>query len=172
MRHALRSLAKSPGFTVVAVLTLALGIGTTTTVFSWIERVLLNPLPGVVDAGRIVALETRTASGELVDTSFPDFRDYQAQAKSFSGMLVFKERPLNLGAGANAERVWGELVSADFFNVLGVRPRLGRFFIPTDRVDEPGAATVAVISETLWRRRFGSDPAVIGHTVKLNQHDF
>lgn len=168
----LRSLAKSPGFTVVALLTLALGIGTTTTVFSWIERVLLQPLPGVADVSRIVALETRSASGELIDTSFPDFRDYQAQARSFSGMLVFKERPLNLGTGANAERVWSELVSADFFSVLGVRPHAGRFFIPADQVDAPGAAPVVVISEALWRRRFAADPEAIGRTVKLNQHDF
>lgn len=172
MPHLFRSLLKAPGFTLVAVLTLALGIGTATTVFSWIERVLLNPLPGVADASRLVALETRIPSGEWIDTSFPDFRDIEARAKSFSGMLVFKERPLNLGTGDHAERVWSELVSADFFRVLGVRPQLGRFFVPADRADEPAAENVAVISDALWRRHFGADAAVIGRTVKLNQHDF
>src|SRR5205823_3385618 len=100
LRFALRQLAKSPGFTAVAVLTLALGIGATTTVFSWIERVLLDPLPGVGEVSRIVALETLTESGDAIDISFPDFRDTQAQAKSLSDLLVYKERPLNLGSGS------------------------------------------------------------------------
>src|SRR5688572_11294090 len=139
MKHALRSLAKSPGFTVIAVLTLALGIGTTATVFSWIERVLLNPLPGVADAHRVVALETRTPTGDLIDTSYPDFRDYQARVTSFSHLLVHKDRPLNLGVGSGAERVWSELVTGNFFDALGVRPRLGRFFLAADRADETAA---------------------------------
>src|SRR5262245_55316340 len=128
MRHALRSLLKSPGFTVVAVLTLALGIGTMTTAFSWIERVVLSPLPGVAHVDRVIALETLSRSGELIDTSFPDYLDYQAQAKTLSDVIVFKDRPLTLGSDAAAERVWGELVSGNFFSALGVRPRLGRFF--------------------------------------------
>jgi macrolide transport system ATP-binding/permease protein len=170
--HALRSLLKTPAFTAVAILTLALGIGTTTTVFSWIDRVLLNPLPGVAAPSQIVALETRSPSGEWIDTSYPDFRDYQARATSFSDLLVFKERPLNLGTGATMERVWAELVSGNFFAALGVQPRLGRFFIPSDRADEPAAAPVAVISESLWRRRFQADPGILGRTIKLNQQDF
>jgi predicted permease len=172
MKFALRSLAKSPGFTAVALLTLAVGIGATTTVFSWIERVLLEPLPGVAEVSRVVALETVSGSGETIDTSFPDFRDLQAQAKSFSSLLVHKERPLNLGTGPDAQRVWGQLVSEKFFETLRVSPRLGRFFIGADRVDESAAAPVAVISESLWRRRFAADPAILGRTVKLNQHDY
>lgn len=172
MKHALRSLLKSPGFTTVAVLTLALGIGATTTVFSWIERVLLNPLPGVADPGRIVAIETVAPGGSMVDTSYPDFRDLQQQVRGLSHLAVFKERPLNLGEGEQTERAWAELVSGNFFEFLGVRPRLGRFFSPEDRADEPAAAPVAVISESLWRRRFHADPAIVGRSVKLNRHDF
>jgi len=172
MKLALRSLLKSPGFTVVAVLTLALGIGATTTVFSWIERVLLEPLPGVGEVSRIVALETVSASGETIDSSFPDFRDLESQAKSFSGLLVYKERPLNLGSGPDAERVWGQLVSEKFFETLRLSPRLGRFFMADDRVNEPAAVPVAIISESLWRRRFEADPKILGRTVKLNQHDY
>ena len=167
-----RALRKNRGFTAVAVLTLALGIGTTTTVFSWIERVLFNPIPGAADARRIVALETRTPSGEHIDTSFPDFLDYRAQAKSFSHLVVHKERPLSLGVGLAAERVWSEMVSGNFFEALGVRPKLGRFFLASDQADGSGALPVAVISETLWRRRFAADPAMLGRTVKLNQQDF
>ncbi len=172
LRFAFRQLAKSPGFTAVAILTLALGIGTTTTVFSWIERVLLDPLPGVAEVGRVVALETRTPAGDRIDTSYPDFLDYRAQAKSFSHLVVHKERPLTLGAGAGAERVWAEMVSGDFFAALGVRPKLGRFFAPDDRADETGAASVVVLGESLWRRRFAADPTIVGRTIKLNQHDF
>jgi predicted permease len=171
LRHALRSLTKSPSFTLIAVLTLALGIGTTTTVFSWIERVLLNPLPGVVDSSRIVALETRTSSGETIDSSYPDVLDWRA-AKSLSGILVFKERPLNLGEGDHTERVWAQMVSGNFFDLLGIRPQLGRFFVAADRADDPASAPVAVISDALWRRNFQSDPAILGRTVKLNRHAF
>lgn len=172
LRAAFRVLKSAPGFSVVAILTLALGIGTTTTVFSWIERVLLNPLPGVAEPQRIVALETRTPAGDLIDTSYPDFRDYQSQAKSFSHLLVHKERPLNLGTGAAAERVWAELVSGNFFDALGIRPRHGRFFLSADHPDDPAALPVVVISESLWRRRFAADPAIVGRTIKLNQQDF
>src|SRR5688572_270272 len=172
MKLALRSLLRTPGFTLVTVLTLALGLGTTTTVFSWLDRVLLNPLPGVADSHRIVALETRAQSGDLIDTSYPDFVDFRASAKSFSDILVFKERPLNLGEGQDTVRVFGELVSGNFFSMLGVQPRLGRFFSPEDRADEPAAAPVVVISESLWERRFQSDPAILGRTIKLNRQDF
>lgn len=172
LKTSARSLAKVPGFTAVAVLTFALGIGTMTTAFSWIERVLLMPLPGVADAHRIVALETRGPSGDLIDSSFADFRDYQAQAGSFSHVILHKERPLKLGAGPGAERVWAEMVSGNFFEALGVRPRLGRFFLAADRADDAAAAPVAVISESLWRRRFGADAAIVGRIVKLNESDF
>ncbi len=172
LRFALRSLLKAPGFALVTVLTLALGIGTTTTVFSWIERVLLNPLPGVVKSDRLVALETRGPSGDLMDTSYPDFRDFQARTNNLTGILVFKERPLNLGEGESAQRVWSQLVSGNFFELLGVHPQLGRFFAAADQADEPAAAPVVVISETLWRRHFAADPGILGRTIKLNRHDF
>jgi predicted permease len=171
-RFAFRQLAKSPGFTVIAVLTLALGIGATTTVYSWIDRVLLNPLPGTAAPGRLVALETLAASGEMIDSSYPDFRDYRAGTHTLSGLLAFKERPLTLGQGEHASRLWTEFVSANFFDLLGVTPLHGRFFAPADRADEPAAAPVAVISENLWRTRFASDPSIIGRTIAINQHDF
>lgn len=172
MPLALRSLLRTPGFTVVAILTLALGIGTTTTVFTWMQRVLLNPLPGVEDASRIVALETLSPSGDMIDTGYPDFRDFHAGTKTLSGVLVFKERPLNLGEGDRTERVWGQLVSGNFFDVLGVRPQVGRFFDSDDRADDPAAAPVAIISDSLWRRSFQSSASVLGKTVKLNRHEF
>ena len=172
LRFALRQLLKTPGFTAVAVLTLALGIGATTTVFSWIERVLLNPLPGVAEPSRIVALETLGPAGDTIDTSFPDFLDYRASAKNFSDLLVFKERPLNLGSAAETERAWAQIVSGSFFDLLRVRPRLGRFFAAADQPDTPAAVPVAVISEALWHRRFQGDPAILGRAIRLNRQDY
>lgn len=168
---AVRAMRKAPGFALIAILMFALGIGAITTVFSWIERVLLDPLPGAAETGRIVALETQTASGELIDTSYADFQDYRARATTLSHVFVFKERPLNLGHGTEAERAFAQLVSANFFDALGVQPRLGRFFAPSDRADEANAEAVVVISEALWRRRFHADPGIIGRTLKLNQQD-
>ncbi len=172
MKLALRSLLKTRGFTAIAILTLALGIGATTTVFSWVERVLLDPLPGVAEPSRLVALESVSPSGETIDSSFLDFLDYQAQAKSFSHILVDKGRPLNFGSGADAQRLWGQLVSGGFFETLRVQPHLGRFFNAEDRPDVPAAAPVAVISERLWRRHFNADPAVLGRTITLNEHAY
>jgi predicted permease len=108
----------------------------------------------------------------MIDTSHPDFRDIANNAKDFSHVFVFKERPLNLGTGENAERVWAELVSGNFFEALGIRPRLGRFFLPPDRADDRAAEPVVVISESLWRRRFQGDAGILGRVVKLNQQDF
>lgn len=169
MKHALRRLLQTPGFTVIAVLTLALGLGASTTVFSWIERVLLNPLPGVADSGRIVALESLTAAGTMIDSSYPDFRDCQAGATTLSDVIAFKERPLSLGGSDHPERLFAEFVSANFFDALGIRPVAGRFFSPDDRADT-AAAPVVVLSEDLWRRRFHADPKLIGATVRLNAH--
>ena len=172
LRLALRSLARTPGFTAVVALTLALGIGASTTVFGWVERVLLHPLPGVSDPSRVVALETRAPSGNLIDTSYPDYLDYRAATKSLSDIAVFKERMLALGEGQNAQQVFGELVSANFFDLLGVRPVAGRFFNAADRADTPASAPVLVIGESLWRMHFNADPTVVGRTVKLNRQPF
>lgn len=172
LRYAARSVRRNRGFVATIVLTLALGVGAITTAFSWIERVLLQPLPGVGEVVRVVALETVAPSGETIDTSFPDFQDYRTAATAFSGLLAYKERPLNLGSGENVERVWAQLVTGNFFDVLRVRPRLGRFFSETDRADDASSTPVVVISEALWRRRFAADPGVLGRTVKLNEHEY
>ncbi|MEO8429936.1 MAG: ABC transporter permease [Acidobacteriota bacterium] len=169
LRYAVRSLAKSPGFAAVALVTLAIGIGVNVTVFSWIEGVLLRPLPAVPDADRIVTLETVAPSGELIDTSYPDYRDYRDQARSFAGLLAFKDRPLDLREGENSERIWGEVVSGNFFDVLGLTPERGRFFTPEESREAAGSAPLVVLSHRLWTRRFRSDPAIIGRAIELNR---
>jgi predicted permease len=166
-------LAKSPGFTAVAVLTLALGIGGNATVFSWIRAALLNPLPGVVDPDRIVAAETVMPDGEYHTSSYPDYRDYRDRTYAFSGLigceLVAVE--MSLRNDAPAERVWGLLTTENYFDVLGVNAAIGRTFHaqPNQGLNSD---PYIVLSEGLWARRFGSDPNVVGRTIHLNSHPF
>ena len=171
LRFAFRQLLKNPGFTAVAVLTLALGIGANTTVFSWTRAVLLHPLHGVAESERLVTIETLTAAGGYIDSSYPDFRDYRDQAQLLAGVIAFHDRPLSLGEDDQPERVWAEFVSGNFFNMLGVRPRAGRFFLPEEQGDAPGKSPVVVLSANFWERRFNSDPAIIGQTVRLNRQE-
>jgi predicted permease len=169
LRYGLRLLAKHPGFTAVAVLSIAVGIGVNTTVYTWIETFLLRPLPGVAEADRVVALESLAPSGEYLETSYLDYLDLRSQVGALAGLTVFKERPFTLGEGREATRIWGEMVSADFFDVLAVHPALGRFFQPEEG-RAPGGPPVAVLSNHLWRRRFGADPAIVGRTIQVNRH--
>ncbi len=172
LHHSARALLKRPLFTTVAVCSLALGIAVNATVFSWVERILLRPLPGVADAGRMVCVKTLAPNGDLLESSYPDFKDIQKQTQSFSGMLGYTMDPLFLGDVENGRRVWSQIVTGNFFDVLGVKPVLGRTFSTGEQTDTPGAAASIVISETLWRTSFGADPSVLGKVVKLNRHPF
>ena len=177
LRDAARVLLRSPGFTAVAVLMLALGIGVNTTVFSWLNAVLLSPIPGASDPHHIVQVGT-TFKGNI-DTSF-SYIDYQ-QLRSldgFAGMAARSERPLTLSVpqrtgpdGARTtsapERVWCELVSDNFFSLLGVQPVVGRTFLPGE-VRGQGDPPVAVISDSIWARHFNRDPVVAGRAVLVN----
>src|SRR6185503_11156696 len=171
LKFAIRQLLKNPGFTAVAVLTLALGIGANTTVFSWTRAVLLHPLRGVADAERLVTLETLTAAGGYIDSSYPDFRDYRDQSQSLAGVIAFHDRPLSFGTDEQPERVWAEFVSGNFFDVLGVKPAAGRFFLFEEQEEAPGKRSVAVLSAQFWQRRFNADPTIIGKTIRLNQQE-
>ena len=176
LRDAARTLRHAPGFTVTAVLMLALGIGVNTTVFSWINAVLLSPVPGARDAHRVVQLGT-TFKGN-VDTSF-SYVDYQLMRSldGFQGMAARSDRSLSLAVpqtGADGrqtpgapERAWCELVSDNLFALLGVQPAAGRGFVPGE-VRGAGDAPVAVISDGLWLRHFGHDPSAIGRHVLVN----
>ena len=172
LRYGLRTMRKRPGFTAVAVLTMAVGIAANTTVFSWINAVLLNPFPGAGEPDRLVALETLAPSGEHLTTSYPDYRDLRDRASLLDGIAVAQPRPLNMGEGVHAERVWAEMVSGNFFDVLRVKPALGRFFAGQERDDSPGGHLVAVISYGLWNNKFHSDPGFVGRTVRLNRYPF
>ena len=169
VKFGLRMLAKNPGFTAVAVLTLALGIGATTTVFSWIDGVLLHPLPGVEKADELLSFETVGPNGEALTTSYPDYRDYRDHLTLLAGIAATQIEPLSIGEDDHGEQVWGELVSGNYFAVLGVKPVLGRAFLPEEYGDKPGAFPIVVISHRLWRGHFNSDPHVVGRTIAVNR---
>ena len=172
IRFALRMMAKSPWFTTVAALSLAVGIGASTMAFGWVDCVLLHPLEGVARDNEIVSIENVTPSGTTIDSSYLDYTDYRDQATSFSGMLLFKERAVALGDDRRADRTWIYLVTGNYFDVLGVRPLAGRFFNKDEQDVTPGAHPVAVISAALWKTRFGGDAKIINKTVRLNRRTF
>lgn len=171
IRHALRMMVCNPGFTLVAVLTLAIGIATSVTVFGWVDTILLHPLSGVEQPGQLVALETLTPGGAFVPNSYPDFIDFRDRLKQVNGIAVTHPGAFSVGQKEHAERVWGEMVSGNFFSVLGAKAALGRTFLPEEYGDKPGAFPVVVISNRFWRSHFAADPHVAGKTIRINQHE-
>ena len=167
----LRLLRRSPWFTAVAVLTLGLGIAVNTTVFSWINTVLLHPFPGVGDPHSLALIETLTPTREfLVNTSVLDYLDYRDNLKLVSGVALGRFTPLSVGAEGKTARAWAELVSPNYFDLLKVKPLLGRGFLP-EEVRQEGGAPVAVISYGMWQARFGGSSNVLGKTIRLNRHE-
>jgi predicted permease len=173
LSFAARTLRKNPGFTAVAVLTLALGIGGNATVFSWIRAVLLNPLPGVAHSEQIAAVETIMPSGEYHTSSYPDYKDFRDQNHVFSDLIGFELSGVDMSLRNDAppERVWGIIATENYFDVLGVHAALGHTFHA-----EPNQALNSdpyiVLGQGLWKRRFGSDAKVVGRTVHINGHPF
>jgi predicted permease len=165
LRYGLRMLAKNPGFTAVAVLTLSLGIGVNTALFSVVNGVLLNPLP-YPEPSRLVAVYSRDANFTQSSISYPNFLDWARDNRSFSALAAYRGEDLNLTGMGEPERVPAEMISAGFFPLLGVRPVIGRTFLPEE--DQVGAAPVVLISGGFWKRKFGSAPDVIGKTLTLN----
>lgn len=166
LRYAFRSLVKRPGFTVVAILTLALGIGINTTVFSLANSVFLRQLPVASPQNLVWIFSDRDNPN-----SYPDYLEYQQQTELFDGVMAYDWIGLNLGSNGQSERVEGTVVSGNYFDVLGVKAELGRTFLP-DEDKTPGASPVAVISHNLWQRRFNSDATVVGKSMVLNGVQF
>jgi putative ABC transport system permease protein len=167
IRYALRKLARTPGFTAIAAFTLALAIGATTAIFSVVDGVLLKPLP-FREPHRVVRV-ANLRDGQRVPTSAVDYTDFRDQPKSFAAIAALDEGAMNL-TGGTPERVQAALVSASFWSLLGVQPSVGRGFAPTE--DQHGAGRVVVLSDGLWKRRFGADPRVIGQTVMLDGNSY
>jgi ABC-type antimicrobial peptide transport system permease subunit len=170
LRYGLRTLAKNPAFTGIAVVALALGIGANSAIFSVVDAVLLRPLPFKNPSQLVMLWENAAHLGFPRDTPSPaNFLDWQKQATSFTGMAAMSERSFNLTGVGEPERLEGRRVSANLFELLGVSARLGRTFVPED--DKLGTHVV-LLSHSLWQRRIGSDPGVIGRALTLNGESY
>src|SRR5438874_8542659 len=166
LRFGCRMLRRNPGFSILAVVCLTVGIGATAAVFSWIEGILLRPFPLVVDQDRLVAVVGTNRGSERTDVSWPDFQDLQRAATLADAFIAEKITGTTLSIGDRAERAPGSIVSANYFDAIGVRPMLGRGFEPGEDSGR-NAHPVAVISYQMWQDRFRGDPAVIGKTQVL-----
>ncbi len=171
LRYALRSLAKAPGLVAAVVLTLALGIGATTTVFCWRRNMLHNPVPGATDPQQLRVLVTDHADSRWHTVSPPDLADVRAAEQVFAGVVASQVTPACLYLDGQPTWLYGQIVTANFFEVLGVRALHGRTFRP-DEDQHPGGDNVVVLSERFWRRKFAADPGVVGRAVELNRHPF
>jgi hypothetical protein len=171
LRFAARALAKNPSFAAVAVVTLALGIGANAAIFGAVNGLLFRPLP-VREPDRLVALfPLHGQEREPRSWSYPTYLDLRDQGTAFSGVIGQYGTPLSLSTGDRAEMAWGELVTPNYFSVLGLTPALGRVFGPEDD-HWPGSMPYAVLSHAYWKSRFAADARVIGQTIRLNGHPF
>ncbi|MGA8555354.1 MAG: ABC transporter permease [Candidatus Acidiferrales bacterium] len=171
VRYSLRMIAKTPGFAVITILTLALGIGANTTIFSWINSTLLNPIPGLASPREVVSLSLGRGADNPFPFTYPDLDAMREAQQSFTGITACNTTPMSLTGKGKPQRVWGMLTSANYFDVLGVRPILGRGFLPAEDL-KPGGAPVAVISYRLWETHFGANPNIVGQTIEIDQHPY
>jgi len=170
LRYAAAVLRRTPSLTAVAVLTLALGIAATTTVFGWIDGMVLHPFRGATDDGQLAILESVRASGiEAPSVSYADSRDFEDNLRSISGLALNEKAPASIGDGENAYSAWIEPVSGNYFDVLGVKPILGRTFAREENGERAKAFT-AVISYRLWQNYFQGDRSILGRTVHINRY--
>jgi len=165
VRYGFRMLRKNPGFTAIALLTLALGIGANTAVFSIVNGVLLNPLP-FPDADKLVSLFESKPNFQEGSISYPNFLDWQRENHAFTAIAAYRPDSFSLTGAGQPEQVQGKMVSADFFSVLGVNPLMGRTF--TAQEDQLGAGRVVLVSSGFWKRKLGSSPDVLGRRIVLN----
>src|SRR5262245_6321209 len=173
-RYAVRILIKNPVLSAISILSLALGIGANTTIFTVINAVLFHPMP-VKDISRVVQMDTidsktlvTAANATRLGMSYPNFQDYARDNQVMSGLSCFVgPLPLTWSGGAEPRQVFGQMVSANYFDVLGLRPVLGRFFLPGED-QKPGGDNVVILSHSLWVNKFGSDRSIGGRTLTLN----
>ena len=167
VRYAVRQLLKAPAFTLTAIVTLALGIGANSTIFSWMNSTLFSPIPGAHPHGPLVAF----GRGDDDYLSYPDYADLRDHAHTLSGMIAWYNGAVDLTGHGKPQRLWAALTTANYFDQLGVRPLQGRFFEPQDG-QKPGGAPVAVVSYRTWQLLFDADPNLVGRTIDLNQHPY
>ena len=169
LKYSARTLRKHPGFAAVVVITLALGIGANTAIFSFVNAVILNPLP-FPDSDRLVVISEVNNDGTEMSVSLLNFQDWQARSRSFEELGGVRWVTFNLTGVNTPQRLAGQAVTLNYFSILGVQPQLGRIFSPEE--DKYGAARTALISDSLWRTAFGADPNILGRTIKLSSDNF
>jgi predicted permease len=169
--YAVRTLGRKPAYPLVVIAVLALGIGANVSLFSVFKSLVLTPLHGVENSGRLAVLRARTTDGRFTALSNPDFRDISGQARAFESLAGATDVNVTVGIGAGSQRVYGEMVTGNYFQMLGMRAQLGRTLLPSDDF-APGRHPVVVITDGLWKRLFASDPQIVGRTFPVNGHLF
>lgn len=168
VRFGVRQLKRNAGFSIAVIAVLTLGIGGNAAVFSMFKALALSPLPAVDQSASLAVVAHRTVGGRLEGTSYQDFKYFRGRSQAFSGLAGSIMQPVIIGLGRTGERVWSELVSGNYFQLLGVDAQLGRTLLRSDEVAQ-GAHPVVVLGDGLWRRSFGADPAIVGKTIQVNR---
>jgi predicted permease len=172
LEYALRQLRKNPGFALLAVGTLALGIAANLTILSWINATLLDPIPGVAHTGNMITIQRGVRSEHASPPfSYADYVDLRDGTTALSGLTGYHDDYMSITGEGTPERIYGALVSSNYFEVLGVRPLLGQSFMSTVPNERAGAP-LAVLNYDLWQNRFGGDPAIVGKTIQINLHPY
>lgn len=172
LRDGFRQIARNPGFTLAAVACLALGIGANSSTFTFAHALLFQENEQVRESERLVRLFISWSSGlKFGSFSYPDYVDFRDRNDIFTGLIAERLTPFHLSSNDRNDKVWGSIVSGNYFSELGVELRLGRAFRPEED-QTPGRHAVVVLSHGLWERRFGGDPSIVGKTVVLNRHAF
>jgi predicted permease len=171
IRYGLRQLLRKPGFAALAIISMALGIGANTSIFSLLDTVMFRPLPVHGPARLVQLFGTEKKGSEVGLSSYLNYKDYRDRNTVLSGLSAYAFVVSSLSDRGKNERVWGYLVTGNYFDVLGVKPALGRTFLPEEDAT-PNSHPVAILSHASWERRFGSNPAIIGQTVQFNGHPF
>src|SRR5215471_1539313 len=169
LRYALRSLRSRPTFAAVAILTMTVGIGANTTIFSWLRSLVLNPFPAAAEPERIVAIENTAPDGEPITTSYLDFRDFRNNLRLVQSVTAYRGYLFSVGEAPNVERAWGELASGGVFEMFGIKAEAGRFFSRQEQDDAQNAHAVVVISHGYWKSHYGLNASAVGSTVRINQ---
>jgi len=167
LRQAWRMIWRMPVLASVVVVSLGVGIGVNTAVFSWIQAMVLQPIPGVADASGIQLVEARSGTGSYPGVSWPEYRDLHDRMRTLPDLFAYRMVPFNVGESGRSERTHGLMVSGNYFSALGLKPALGRFLQP-DESTSAGGAPVVVISYSYWQTRLGGSPAALNHTLRVN----
>jgi len=170
LRNAGRTIRRMPGLATVIVVSLAIGIGVNTTIFSWIQMILFQPLPAVSRASNFLLVELRTQTGGYPGASWLEYRALQTQVPALRDIVASQMVPFNVGVRGQTERTFGQLVSGNYFSALGLKPAIGRFIRP-EEAERPGTEPVIVISYDYWQTRFSGAPAAVGQKVHVNERD-